>query len=67
MELTINDLAAVVQIIDIVSGRGAFRGDELSQVGALRDKYAAFIKAAQEAQAAEAPAAESVDTEAPSE
>lgn len=66
MELTINDLAAVVQIIDIVSARGAFRGDELSQVGALRDKYAAFIKAAQEAQAAEAPA-ESVDTEAPSE
>lgn len=64
MELTINDIAAAVQIIDIVTSRGAFRGEELSQVGALRDKYAAFVKAAQEAQAAEAQAAESVDTEA---
>lgn len=66
MQLNINDIAAAIQIIDIVTSRGAFRGDELSQVGALRDKYAAFVQAAQEAQAAEA-AAESVDTEAPSE
>lgn len=67
MQLTINDIAAVVQIIDIVSARGAFRGDELSQVGQLRDKYAAFVKAAQEAQAAEVSAEESVDTSADSE
>ena len=53
MQLTVNDIAAALQVIDIVSGRGAFRGDELSQVGALRDKFAAFVKAAQEAQAAE--------------
>jgi hypothetical protein len=65
MQLNINDIAAAIQIIDVVTSRGAFRGDELSQVGALRDKYAAFVQAAQEAQAAEA--AESVDTEAPSE
>lgn len=63
MQLTINDIAAAVQIIDIVTARGAFRGDELSQVGAIRDKYAAFVAAAQEAQAAQ----ESVDTEAESE
>jgi len=63
MQLTINDIAAAVQIIDIVTARGAFRGDELSQVGAIRDKYAAFVAAAQEARAAE----ESVDTEAESE
>ena len=53
MQLNINDIAAVVQMIDIVTARGAFRGDELSQVGALRDKYAAFVKATQDAQAAE--------------
>jgi hypothetical protein len=62
MQLNINDIAAAIQIIDIVTSRGAFRGDELSQVGALRDKYAAFVQAAQAAEAAE-----SVDTEAPSE
>ena len=60
MQLNINDIAAVVQLIDIVTSRGAFRGDELSQVGALRDKYAAFVKATQDAQATE----QSVDTAA---
>lgn len=63
MQLTVNDIAAAMQIIDVVTSRGAFRGDELSQVGALRDKFAAFVAAAQEAQAAQ----ESVDTEAESE
>lgn len=53
MQLNVNDIAAVVQMIDIVTARGAFRGDELSQVGALRDKYVAFVKATQDAQAAE--------------
>lgn len=63
MQLTVNDIAAAMQIIDVVTSRGAFRGDELSQVGALRDKFAAFVAAAQEAQTAQ----ESVDTEAESE
>lgn len=63
MQLTINDIAAAIQIIDIVTARGGFRGDELSQVGALRDKYVAFVNAAQEAQAEQ----ESVDIEATSE
>ena len=58
MQLTLNEIAAVVQLIDVVTARGAFRGEELSEVGALRDKYAAFVKSAQEAQTAE----ESVDT-----
>ncbi len=66
MELNINDLAAVVQVIDVVTSRGAFRGDELTQVGALRDKYAAFIKSAQEAQEVKTSEGDvlSVDTEA---
>lgn len=53
MQLTVNDIAAALQVIDIVTSRGAFRGEELSQVGALRDKFASFVKAAQEAQTAE--------------
>ena len=64
MQLTINDIAAAVQIIDIVTARGAFRGDELSQVGTIRDKYAAFIAAAQEQQAANEATQEAVDTDA---
>lgn len=64
MQLTLNEIAAVVQLIDVVTARGAFRGEELSEVGALRDKYAAFVKSAQEAQAT---AEESVDTKAETE
>lgn len=63
MQLTINDIAAALQVIDIVTARGAFRGEELSQVGMLRDKFAAFVKTSQEAQAAE----ETVDTAADAE
>jgi hypothetical protein len=62
MQLTITDIAATVQLIDVVTSRGAFRGEELSQVGALRDKFAAFVKTAQEQEAAAAE--NSVDTEA---
>lgn len=54
MNLTVNDIAAALQLIDITAARGAFRGEELSQVGALRDRFAAFVKAAQDAAEAEA-------------
>lgn len=67
MQLTINDIASAVQLIDVVTSRGAFRGDELSQVGALRDKYAAFVKAAQEAEEAANATEQAVDTEEASE
>ena len=50
MELTINDINSALQIIDVVTSRGAFRGEELTQVGVLRDKFAACIKAAQDVQ-----------------
>jgi len=53
MELTVNDIAAALQVIDVTTARGAIRGDELSQVGALRDRFAAFVRAAQEQAAAE--------------
>lgn len=43
--LTIKDLAGIVQIIDVVSERGAFKGSELESVGALRNRIADFLKA----------------------
>ncbi len=45
VNLTLNDFIVMVNIIDTCSQRGAFRGDELSSVGQLRDKFAAFVKA----------------------
>jgi hypothetical protein len=44
-QLSLNDLAAVVQMIDIVSRRGAFEGTELTPIGALRSRFDAFLKA----------------------
>lgn len=45
--LTINDLAALANIINVASQRGAFKADELTNVGAAYDKLNGFLKAAQ--------------------
>jgi len=42
-EVNIGDFAAILQIIDVASKRGAFEGAELSSVGAIRDRVAAFV------------------------
>ena len=44
-QLSLSDLAAVVQMIDVVSRRGAFEGAELATIGALRGRFEAFVKA----------------------
>jgi hypothetical protein len=54
--IEINDLASVVQLIDVCSTRGAFRGEELATVGGLRTKLTEIVKANQPAP--EAPKAE---------
>lgn len=38
------DLSSLIQLIDIVTVRGAFRGEELSSVGQLREKLVAAVK-----------------------
>jgi len=43
--MTINDIAFMVQIIEIVAQRGAFKAEELSNVGAVYDKVKAFLAA----------------------
>lgn len=43
--LSLNDLGAMIRVIDVCSKRGAFEGNELTQVGALRDRVVAFLEA----------------------
>jgi hypothetical protein len=54
-QITITDLTNVIKIIDAASERGAFKGNELSSVGGVRDKIASFVELA-EKQMAEASA-----------
>lgn len=44
--LSLQDISACVQVIDVVSQRGAIQGNELSAVGQLRDKLIGFLEAA---------------------
>lgn len=46
--LSLNDIAAAVQIIDAASARGAIRGDELVAVGTVRERFMAFLNHAKE-------------------
>lgn len=50
VQLGLNDIATMVQIVDLVSRRGGFEGPELEAVGGLRSRIVAFLQAAQEAQ-----------------
>ncbi len=63
--LTVNDLAAVANVIDLAVQRGAFKAAEAKQVGEVFDKVAGFVKhvgdqqkSAEETAPAEAPAEE---------
>lgn len=44
--LNLTDIAATIQIIDVVTKRGAFEGNEMADVGAIRNRLEKFIKAA---------------------
>ena len=54
--VNLTDLGTLLQIVDLATQRGAFRGAELSQVGAVFDKLNAFLSYVQEQQAAQAEA-----------
>jgi hypothetical protein len=47
--IDINDIALMLQLIDVVTTRGAFRGEELLMTGTLRNKLAEIVKANQPA------------------
>lgn len=46
-ELTVQDLAALKQIIDVASQRGAFKPNEMTVVGATYTKLEQFLAAVQ--------------------
>ena len=50
--ISIQDIAGVISIIDVCSSRGAFRGEELAGVGRLRESFLAEVKAQQPASVA---------------
>lgn len=53
-QLTLADLASIKNIIEAASSRGAFKAEELTQVGSIYDKLSVFLKAAQAQQEAQA-------------
>jgi len=44
-QITITDLDTIKNIINLAATRGAFRGEELSQVGIVYDKLTVFLEA----------------------
>jgi len=44
--LSLNDLNIMLQIIETVTKRGAWKPDELSSVGAVYDRITTFVNAA---------------------
>ena len=64
--ITLVDLQNTLRIIDTAAERGAFRGNELTAVGGVRDKIAAFLEAVLPKEEVAEPAAEQVkETPAP--
>ena len=43
--LTVNDLALMVQVIQLSTQRGTFKADELTAVGGLYDRVSKFLAA----------------------
>ena len=64
--ISLVDLQTLLQIVDLASQRGAFRGAEMTQVGEIFDKLNAFLSyvAAQQEANAEANAEEGDSEEA---
>ena len=63
-QITIADLDTIKNVIDLACTRGAFRGEEISQVGAVYDKLNSFLEAViAQAKAQEASTAEAGETQ----
>ena len=62
-QLSIADLQALLNIIDAASSRGAFRANELSNVGRVVDKLSKFLQHISDQQKAQEKAKESAGKE----
>jgi hypothetical protein len=60
----LQDLQQLLQVVDVSAERGTFKGPELSTVGGLRDKLAAFLDFARQTEEAAKAAAEEASAEA---
>lgn len=54
-QITLNDLQNVIKIIDAAAERGAFKGNELTSVGTVRDKIVSFLSSIPQETPAETP------------
>lgn len=59
--ISLPDIAFALRIIDTAAERGAFRGNELTPVGQVRDRIAAFLEAVTPKEEVEEAVAETVD------
>ena len=64
-QLSVADLASIKNIIEAASSRGAFKAEEMTQVGAVYDKLSGFLAqvAAQQKAQAESQAGQSAEPE----
>ena len=53
-QLSISDLQALLNVIDVASSRGAFRANELTNVGGVADKLTKFLQHVADQQKAQA-------------
>ncbi len=53
-QLSIADLQALLNVIDVASSRGAFRANELTNVGGVADKLTKFLQHVADQQKAQA-------------
>ena len=63
VQISLQDIATVVQMIDVVSRRGGIEGNEMAGVGMLRNKLEVFLR--QNAPQGEQPQGQMPNAEAP--
>lgn len=44
VQISLQDIATLVQMVDVVSRRGAFEGTEMAGIGILRNKLEMFLR-----------------------
>ena len=59
--ISLNDLQVLSNIVDLATQRGAFRGNELTQVGQVFDKLSTFLAQVAAAQAEQTDAEEGTE------
>lgn len=52
-QITLADIATLKQIVEVATNRGAFRAEELSQIGAVYDRVSAWVEAMTQQEATE--------------